>query len=209
MKQRKLAKRIASLVLAAVMLLGYIPGVAWAVDSATDIKAIEKPTGLSIVEDYDDYFGTGWEDKLGLPATVAVTLADNSKVDAAVTWDTSVLDPRKPGYYFLPGEVTLPVGATNGQNLEVSITVQVREYKNLVLNPGFEEGTKNWRLRGNAGSKYIWNDFVHSGENAFSFGEYSTNSTNNIEFFNLDETDLANRAKAMGAGQYFFGFGSV
>ena len=75
MKQRKLAKRIASLVLAAVMLLGYIPGVTWAVDSATDIKAIEKPTGLSIVENYDDYFGADWLDQLGLPETVKVTLA--------------------------------------------------------------------------------------------------------------------------------------
>ena len=49
-----LHKRIASLVLAALMLLSYVPAAAWAVDSTTDIKAIEKPTGIIIVEDYDD-----------------------------------------------------------------------------------------------------------------------------------------------------------
>ena len=113
MKQRKLEKRIASLFLIVAMLLSYIPGTVWAVDSATDIKAIEKPTGISIVEDYDDYFGDGWENKLGLPTEVTVTLADNSTVQAPVTWDTSVLDPRTPGYYFLPGDVKLPVGAAS------------------------------------------------------------------------------------------------
>lgn len=198
-------KRLVSLVMVIAMLLSYIPGAVWAVGSTTDIKGIERPIGISIVEDYDDYLGDSWLDQLGLPASVTVTLADNTTTQLPVTWDSSILDTRTTGYYSLPGTVTLPNGVTNGQNLEVSITVQVREYRNLVANPSFEEGTKNWRLRGNSGSKYIQNDYVHSGANAFSMGEYSTNSTNNIEFFNLDEVDLANRVKAMGAGQYFFG----
>ena len=109
------------------MLLGYIPGTSWAVDSSTDIKAIQRPTGLSIVEDYDDYFGDEWLDKLGLPEKVTVTLADGSAAEAAVTWDTTPLAPRTTGYYYLPGEVTLPNGATNGQNLDVFITIQVRK----------------------------------------------------------------------------------
>ena len=117
MKRTSVQKRIASLALVVIMLLGYIPGNVWAVDSTTDIQAIQRPTGWVIVEDYDDYFGDQWLDELGLPTTVTVTLADGSTTEAAVTWDTTSLDPRTTGYYFLPGEVTLPNGATNGKNL--------------------------------------------------------------------------------------------
>ena len=73
MKKISMKKRILSMVLVLIMLLSCVP-TAWAVDDSTDIKAIEKPTGLAIVEDYDDYFGDGWESKLGLPASVTVTL---------------------------------------------------------------------------------------------------------------------------------------
>ena len=106
-----------SLVLAFALLLSCVPGIVWAVDSTTDIQAIQRPTGLAIAEDYDDYFGENWLEKLGLPKTVKVTLANGSKVDAAVTWDTTSLDPRTSGYYFLPGDVQLPLGATNNQKL--------------------------------------------------------------------------------------------
>ena len=137
MKQRKLEKRIASLFLIAAMLLSYIPGTVWAVDSATDIKAIEKPTGISIVEDYDDYVGDNWLSQLGLPATVTVTLANNTKQDVPVTWDSSKLDTRTTGYYSLPGTVILPDGATNGQNLDVSI---VKIDKSITQNATTENG---------------------------------------------------------------------
>ena len=96
-------KRIAALALTVVMLLSYIPGAVWAADASTDIKAIEKPTGISIVEDYDDYFGDTWIEKLDLPATVVITLADGSTATAPVVWDTSSLDPRTIGYYYVPG----------------------------------------------------------------------------------------------------------
>ena len=131
-------KRIASLVMVFAMLLSYIPGAVWAVDSTTDIKAIEKPTGWVIVEDYDDYFGDKWLEKLGLPETVKVTLADGSTTDAGVVWDTSVLDTRTTGYYSVPGEVTLPNGATNSQNIGVTITIQVAKKNNLFVNGNFE-----------------------------------------------------------------------
>ena len=133
MKKRSLQK-ILSLALTFVILLSYIPVGIWAVEPSTDIKAIEKPTGLVIVEDYDNYFGDNWVAKLGLPQTVKVTLADGSIANAAVTWDTSVLDTRTPGYYYLPGAVTLPTGATNGQNIGVTITVLVREAVNFYEN---------------------------------------------------------------------------
>lgn len=88
MKQRKLGKRIAALLLTAVMLLSYVPVNIWAVDSASDIKAIKKPTGMAIVEDYDDYFGENWLDKLSLPGEVSVTLANGQATEVPVTWDT-------------------------------------------------------------------------------------------------------------------------
>ncbi len=143
--KKNCTKRIASLVMVFAMLLSYIPGTVWAVDSSTDIKAIEKPTGLVVVEDYDDYFGDDWEDKLGLPETVTVTLANNTTAEALVTWDTSVLDTRTTGYYSIPGDVTLPAGATNGQNLKATITVQVAEKKNLLTNGNFDKGATGWK----------------------------------------------------------------
>lgn len=144
MKRNNLSKRILSVVMVCVMLLGYFPVSIWAVETSTDIKAIEKPTGFVIVEDYDDYVGDNWEEKLELPATVKVTLADGSTTNASVTWDTSVLDTRTTGFYYLPGNVTLPSGATNGQNLGVNITIQVRETVNLYDNPSFENGKTGW-----------------------------------------------------------------
>ena len=215
MKQRKLAKRIASLVLAAVMLLGYIPGTVWAVDNGTDIQSITRPTGLSIVENYDDYFGADWLDQLGLPETVKVTLADGSETDAAVTWNTDSLDPRKPGYYFLPGEVTLPVGATNGQNLEVSITIQVRPYENLFDNGDFEE-----IIRAGNGTYYpvgwyfagLSDRFVagagRNGSNAARFNRPDATSTSTTAYNSEKNDSMANvaaRIAAVGAGQYYIG----
>ena len=142
--KHKALKRVAALALTVVMLLSYIPVATWAVDSTTDIKAIQKPTGISIVEDYDDYIGDNWLERLELPKFVTVTLADNTAVEVPVTWDTSTLDTRRTGFYSLPGTVALPAGATNGQNLTVTITVQVRNAVNLFENPGFESGTTKW-----------------------------------------------------------------
>lgn len=136
MKHSK-STRIAALALVLVMLLSYFPGAAVAVESATDILAIQKPTGMIIVEDYDDYFGENWVEQMELPSTVSITLADQTVTEALVTWDTSLLDTRTPGYYFLPGTVMLPSGATNGKNLTVEITVQVREKVNLFANGDF------------------------------------------------------------------------
>ena len=56
-------KRIVAWMLTLVILLSYFPVTTWAVDTTTDIKAIQKPTGISIVEDFDDYYGETWVDK--------------------------------------------------------------------------------------------------------------------------------------------------
>ena len=192
-------KRFLSLAMVVIMLLSYMPVSVWAVENSTDIKAIQKPTGLSIVEDYDDYFGDNWVEKLELPVTVKVTLADGSTTAAPVVWDTSVLDTRTTGFYSLPGEVTLPAGATNSQNLKASITIQVREYVNLIANPGFEEGTSNWYVRGD-GTRYA-TDYAKTGTRSAKFGARA----GSCELNNTDNAALASRVIAQGAGQYYFG----
>ncbi len=204
MKQRKLEKRIASLVMVVVMLLSYIPIATWAVDTATDITAIQKPTGLSIVEDYDDYFGETWLDKLGLPAVVTVTKADGVAVDVPVIWDTSVLDTRTPGYYFLPGNVALPIGVTNEQNLKVSITIQVREKVNLLTNGNFETGYTGWTIASSIlknGTPAAVGNYalqVRSSPSVYSsFAILYPNGT--------VATELGTKVAAEGAGQYYIG----
>ncbi len=214
MNQRKTGRRIASFALALVMLLSYIPVTTWAVDSSTDIKAIQKPTGWAIVEDYDDYFGDTWMEKLGLPETVTVTLADDTTTEALVTWDTTSLDPRTPGYYFLPGEVMLPAGATNSQKLDVSITIWVRETVNLFANGDFEEITRagngtyhpiGWYLPG-IGNRYVEGAGRNGSKAARVFGNPA--STNSRTAYNNAGEDAATavgaRVAAEGAGQYYF-----
>ena len=93
-----ISTRIAAWALVLLMVLSCLPGTAIAAESATDIKAIEKPTGMVIIEDYDDYMGENWVEKLELPSTVTLTLANGTKQEALVTWDTSLLDTRTPGY---------------------------------------------------------------------------------------------------------------
>lgn len=204
MKQRNLEKRLISLILLAVMVLSYIPITTQAVDAATDIKAIQKPTGLSIVEDYDDYFGDMWLENLDLPELVSVTLADNSVIDAPVVWDTSVLDFRKPGYYYLPGAVSLPVGVTNSQKLDVAITIQVREKTNLLTNGGFENGKTGWSIGSSS---------LNQGTPAAA-GQYALqvrSSTSKYASYNVlypttaAATELGTKVAAEGAGQYYIG----
>ena len=203
-------KRILSCLLVVVMLLSYIPVTTWAVDTTTDIQAIDRPTGWIIVEDYDDYFGDTWVDQLGLPQTVRITLADGTKVDAPVTWDASVIDTRTTGYYSVPGEVTLPAGATNSQNLKASITIQVKEKKNLFANGDFEiaanSGPTGWSMPG-IGTRFT-TEFVRSGKNA-GWARSSNAADVKRNGYNKDGAELpatvAQRVNAVGAGQYYFG----
>lgn len=212
MKKISMKKRIASWALVAVMLLSYFPAAVWAVDSGTDIKAIAKPTGLIIAEDYDDYFGDSWVDKLELPGFVTVTLASNSTVECPVTWDTSLLDTRTSGYYFLPGTVSLPSGATNGQNLTVSITVRVQEMENLFSNSSFEGNTNGWSAR------YWYAPQISSqgltrglrrpgavGDYAFAVASHKNAMTSYplIENDNTESGALAQKIQELGAGQYY------
>ena len=208
--KRTTKTRLISLLMVLAMLVSYIPATVWAVDATTDIKAIQKPTGWIIVEDYDDYFGDAWLEKLGLPETVQVTLADNTIVVAPVEWDISVLDTRTAGYYSVPGTVTLPEGATNSQNLGVTITIQVAQKKNLFLNGDFEtKGTNTpagWNIPG-SGVRYT-TEFTRSGNVAgWARGTNVTDVKRNGYNQSGDESpeNVAARVSALGAGQYYFG----
>ena len=200
MKQKKIGRRIASFALAMVMLLSYIPVQTLGADSDTDIKAIKKPTGLAIVEDYDDYFGDTWLEKLDLPQTVTVTLADGTEAEAAVTWDAASLDPRTSGYYFLPGEVALPIGATNSQNLDVAITIQVREKSNIFFNGYMDKGAEGWH-----GSWLGTKVEYPSGSGNYVLHKGANNASNGTQFMyqtSAEQTAAATRLMAEGAGQY-------
>ena len=195
-------KRLMSLALTFVMLLSYMPGAVWAVDSGTDIQAIQKPTGISIVEDFDDYVGANWVNSLGLPTSVTVTLASGTTQNVPVTWDTDKLDTRTTGYYFLPGTVTLPAGATNSQNLDVAITVQVRKYSNLIKNPSFEENLDGWYISGT-------NPKASRVDTVAADGKYSVMLGGSLNNKGKDFSALDTRNSIItsipGAGLYYFG----
>ena len=201
--QRK--RSLVAFVLAFAMLLSYIPATVWAADTTTDIKAIEKPTGISIVEDYDDFVGDNWLTELGLPASVTVTLADDSKLDVPVTWDTTNLDTRTTGYYSVPGTLALPDGVTNGQELIATITVQVRAYENLLSNGGLNASEK----------KLLEDDFYIAGshtqvaspvkEGSYAAKTATTWTSYGTLAYNKNKTALAAAVKLIGGGQYYFG----
>ena len=192
------------------MLLGNTPLAILAADSTTDIKAIEKPTGIVIIEDYDDYVGDNWVSELDLPQTVKITLASGAKQDALVSWDTSVIDTRTTGYYSVPGEVLLPAGATNTQGLGVAITIQVAQKKNLFVNGDFESTSgytpTGWNMPG-VSVRYT-SDFVRSGETA-GWARSTNKSDVKRNGYNQNGNDqpdkVAARISALGAGQYYFG----
>ena len=203
-------KRVAALLLMLAMLMSYIPVNVGAAGNFTDIKAIKKPTGLIIVQHYDDYMGDSWAESLGLPQTVEITLEGGSKQDVMVTWDPSVIDTRTPGYYSVPGQMLLPPGTSNSQNLQASITVQVQEKKNLFANGGFEANNGSvptgWYMPG-LGTR-ITDQFVRTGETA-GWPRSANASDAKRNGYNKDGTDLpatvAARVNAVGAGLYYFG----
>ena len=205
MTKTSFSARFASLALAAVILFGCVSGVVSAADIGTDIQAIQRPTGLLIAENYDDYFGDSWLKELGLPQFVTVTLANGSKMEVPVTWDATSLDPRTPGYYFLPGTVALPNGATNSKNLDVSITIRVQEAKNLFSNPSFEVDRSNWGFGYDCRMKItpaaVGNYAIAVQSNANS----ASTSYRMFEAGDAESVRLAALVAELGAGQYYIG----
>ena len=197
-------RSILSFVLSLVLLVSCIPCTGNAAGSA-DIQSIKKPTGLMIVEDYDDYIGDNWIEALALPQTVKVTLANGAEEEVLVNWDASVIDTRTTGYYSVPGEIMLPAGVENSNNLTVSITVQVCEYKNLIANPGFEENLSGWYLRGANPNPSRVGSPVHRGSFAAVTGVFSS-SAKDTAFAETRNTENALGAAVaqQGGGQFYF-----
>lgn len=74
----------------------------------------------------------------------------------------------------------------------------MREYVNLISNPGFENGTSNWYVRGD-GARYA-TDYFRTGTRSAQFGA----KAGACELYNSDYAALVSRATAQGAGQYYF-----
>ena len=132
--------KLFAVVLCLSMILSCIPGMAFTAKAAE--ADITKPTGISIVENYDAYVGSDWVSALGLPEKVSV-----GGVDTPVEWEDAAqyVNPEKTGWYSVPGTV-------NGVKNAVSITIQVREYKNLfneITGYNLESNTNNLRFKGN------------------------------------------------------------
>lgn len=132
--------KLFAVVLCLSMLLSCIPGMAFTAKAAE--AEITKPTGISIVENYDAYVGADWVSALGLPEKVSV-----GGVDTPVEWEDAAqyVNPEKTGWYSVPGTV-------NGVKNAVSITIQVREYKNLfyeITGYNLESNTNYLRFNSN------------------------------------------------------------
>lgn len=144
-------KRVTALFLVAALMFSWYPAVTVAAattaeeedTSATDITAITRPATKGLILNYDQWANVN--ESLRLPTTVTVTLADGTTAEAAVTWDTTSLKYDTVGKYLLLGTVTLPEGATNGNNLKVYQVIKVEDFANILTNPSFESGsTSPW-----------------------------------------------------------------
>ena len=82
-----------------------------------------------------------------LPESIKVTYSDETKDSAEVTWnqtDIAAVQTNVPGTYTVTGTVVLKDGK---HTVKCKIIVN-RE--NLLLNPGFEEGTESWNISGSS-----------------------------------------------------------
>ncbi|MFW5706533.1 MAG: T9SS type A sorting domain-containing protein [Bacteroidota bacterium] len=70
--------------------------------------------------------GTPFSD-LPLPETVAVTLSNNLEVDMNVAWLEGDYNPDVPADYLISGNLLLPDGVTNDNEIQAQITVSVVE----------------------------------------------------------------------------------
>ena len=93
------------------------------------IKVIVQPKpvltikSVAAIADVEANYGTSFSD-LKLPAKAEVTLSDDSKANATVTWDKGDYNGKKLGVYTLTGTLLL-VGAENPDNLTAIVKVTV------------------------------------------------------------------------------------
>ena len=135
-------KHILSLALAFALVISCIPGAALVTMAADTATTYDRPTGRSIVLDYDGYLeadGKDWGEELLATLPTAATIGGEGEY--AITWPTAdeikgIVDPDTVGYYAISG-------AVDGEENAVAITIQVREKTNLLYNPSFETNTWN------------------------------------------------------------------
>lgn len=88
-------------------------------------------------------YGTPFN-SLGLPAKTTVNLSDSSTAQINTTWHQGLFDPAVTGTYTLTGDIVLPAGISNTNNIKPTISVTVKPQ--------------------DAGSPYEWEyEFVLSG----------------------------------------------
>ena len=111
------------------------------------------------------------------------------------------MDVTKIGKYVIHGTLDSS-NYPNPLELTLSQTVYVREPKNMVANPSFEEGAKEWGWGSNYESKLTpavagsYAVGVKSSKNAYtSYNMFYTSTAN--------QTAMAERVQALGAGQYY------
>ncbi|THF78747.1 hypothetical protein E6C55_13560 [Cohnella fermenti] len=132
-----------------------------------------------------------------LPAAVDVLYNEGTIRAAAVVWDSLDEDLlSKVGTFELSGTV-------EGSEATVSIAVTVSAHRNVLVNPGFEDGNTGWTIEGTSGAAVVKTD---SG-NAYA-GSKALNYYSDGDFvFTLTQTltDLPNgtyvlKAKVSGGG---------
>ena len=189
--------KLFAVVLCLSMLLSCIPGMAFTAKAAE--ADITKPTGISIVENYDAYVGSDWVSALALPETVSV-----GGVDTPVEWEDAAqyVNPEKTGWYSVPGTV-------NGVKNAVSITIQVREYQNLLAEHDYGfENTRKWTANGD-NVKYVQSP-KKEGNYALELTIRSNISSSVDAIYSYDSigTAVFKSMKEIGAGDYYLGIWS-
>ena len=198
------SKKMISLLLVFAMVLSILP----AITLTTRAAEIERPQGISIVQDFDIYEKRltedgepQWLESLGLPETVKV--GDEEK---AVIWADfkTYVDMSIPGYYALPGTV-------EGVEKQTYIVIQVREKINLMddFEGDFEGSRNNWYLEGVTWANHSFvQDPVQHGD--YALKAIYTGTKTNMSFAFLKYTgDYASVPASLSdlvtGGTYYFG----
>ena len=123
-------KRLVSLLLTLAMVLACLPGIALFASA----EEIAKPQGISIVQDFDEYYPVTRDEN-------GVRIADwaDAILEALPEgeWENPALyvDPSVLGYYSIPGTI---------DGVATSVTVEVRDKNNLYAPYGGEFNNASW-----------------------------------------------------------------
>ena len=202
------SKKLISLLLAFAMVLSIMPAITLAASAAE----IEKPIGVSIVQDYDVLKGVnegGWAEsvKANLPAEVSV-----DGVATPVTWadPAEYVDPSVLGYYSIPGAVVV-----GEETLTTSITVEVRQRVNLLAeyDPSFEDSAANYGYKSPWTNNYASTTGyitpvtspVKDGSYSRQFNYTKTATNPQLTYIKSDYTEaIAALVNESGSGDYCF-----